>query len=140
MTAPIAEFSAKRAFETLSLSNILTQHYRRRVDVVCEGSVYNAALMSAQVDVIEAREEAARAGEQIYEQNLRSRLEAFQTGRFVLIHLPSQDYFVGDSLLEASDRLREEYPNVSRGEVYARRVGQGPVIQFRTPRVTGEPT
>jgi len=31
--------------------------------------------VSAQADVIEAREEVARAGEQIYEQNLRSLLE-----------------------------------------------------------------
>ena len=106
--------------------------------LVSRRSVYNVDLMSAQADVIEAREEVARAGEHIYEQNLRSLLEPAHTGRLVLIHLPSRDYFLGDSLVEGSDRLREKYPNASRGEVYARRVGQGAVIRARTPRVTGE--
>src|SRR5258708_30140324 len=78
--------------------------------------------MSAQADVIEAREEVAGIGEQIYEQNLRSLLEPAHTGRLVLIHLPSHDYFLGDSLVEGSDRLREKYPNAGRGEVYSRRV------------------
>ena len=95
--------------------------------------------MSAQADIIEAREEAARSGEHIYEQDLRPLLEPAHTGQLVLIHLPSHDYFLGDSLVEASDRLREKYPNASRGEVYTRRVGQGVVIRARTPRVTGEP-
>jgi len=94
--------------------------------------------MSAQANVIEAREEVARAGEHIYEQNLRSLLEPAHTGRLVLIHLPSQDYFLVDSLVEGADRLREKYPNASRGEVYTRRVGQEAVIRARTPRVTGE--
>jgi len=94
--------------------------------------------MSAQANVIEAREEVARAGEHIYEQNLRSLLEPAHTGRLVLIHLPSQDYFLVDSLVEGADRLREKYPSASRGEVYTRRVGQEAVIRARTPRVTGE--
>ena len=101
--------------------------------------VYNVGLMSAQADVIEAREEAARAGEHIYEQSLRSLLEPAHNGRLVLIHLPSHDYFLGDSLMEGSDRLRERYPQSSKGEVYARRVGQPAVVRARTPRVTGEP-
>jgi hypothetical protein len=100
--------------------------------------MYNVGLMSAQADVIEAREEVARAGEHIYEQSLRSLLEPIHTGRLVLIHLPTHDYFVVDSLIEGSNRLREKYPNASRGEVYARRVGQEAVIRARTPRVTGE--
>ena len=91
--------------------------------------------MSAQADVIELREEVARAGEHIYEQNLRSLLEPAHTGRLVLIHLPSRDYFISESLVEGSDRLREKYPDASRGEVYARRVGQSAVVRARTPRV-----
>ncbi len=94
--------------------------------------------MSAQANVIEAREEVARAGEHIYEQKLRSLLEPAHTGRLVLIHLPSQDYFLVDSLVEGADRLREKYPNATRGEVYTRRVGQEAVIRARTPRVAGE--
>ena len=110
----------------------------RELMMCLKKSVYNACLMSAHADVIEVREQVARAGEHIYEQNLRSLLEPAHTGRLVLIHLPSRDYFVSDSLVEGSDRLREKYPNASRGEVYTRRVGQGAVIRGRTPRVTGE--
>ena len=94
--------------------------------------------MSAQADLMELREEVARAGEHIYEQNLRSLLEPAHTGRLVLIHLPSREYFVSDSLVEGSDRLREKYPDASRGEVYTRRVGQSAIVRARTPRVNGE--
>ncbi len=95
--------------------------------------------MSVHANVLEAREEVARAGEHIYEQDLRSLLEPVYNGRLVLIHLPSRDYFLSESLVEGSDRLREKYPNARRGEVYTRRVGQGVVIRGRTPRITGEP-
>jgi hypothetical protein len=53
------------------------------------------------------REEAAEAGERIYERCLQRALEPTHNGRVVAIHIPSQDYFLGDSILEASDRLRE---------------------------------
>ena len=102
-------------------------------------SVYNVGPMSVQLDILQAGEETARAGEHIYEQNLRSLLEPVHSGRLVLIHLPSSDYFVSDSIIEGSDRLREKYPNASRGEIYTRRVGPGTVIRGRTPRVTGQP-
>lgn len=75
-------------------------------------------------------------GESVYERKLRPLLEVFQSDRYVFIHLPSEDYFVGDSLLEASDRLREKYPNAVKGEVYARRVGHLPVFHAHTPRIT----
>jgi len=107
-------------------------------DVVLKDRCIMVDLMSAQVDVIEAREEAARAGEHIYEQNLKSLLEPAHTGRLVLSHLPTHDHFIGDSLVEASDRLREKHPNAGRGEVYTRRIGQGAVIRARTPRVPEE--
>jgi len=95
--------------------------------------------MSTQADVGVMREEAARAGEHIYEQHLKSVLEPSQIGRVVAIHVPSQNYFLGDSLLEASDLLREKYPRASRGEVYARRIGERVLIRARTPRVTRIP-
>ena len=95
--------------------------------------------MSMQAELVEAREEAARIGEHLYEQRLRFLLEPDHNGRVVAIHIPSQEHFLGDSLLEASDHLRRKYPRAGRGEVYARRVGQGAVIRARTPRVTGEP-
>ncbi|HSB10137.1 MAG TPA: hypothetical protein VLM38_11680 [Blastocatellia bacterium] len=92
--------------------------------------------MSTQTDVVAAREETARAGERIYEQRLKAVLEPDHKGRVVAVHIPSEDYFLGDSLLEASDRLRDKYPHAARGDVYARGVGERALIRARTPRVT----
>ena len=91
--------------------------------------------MSTQTDVSAIREEAARAGEDIYEQRLRSVLEPGQRGRVVAIHIPSKEYFLSDSLLEASDGLRNKHPGASRGEVYARRIGEPALMRARTPSV-----
>ncbi len=94
--------------------------------------------MSTQAEVLEAREEAARLGERIYEQRLKTALEPDHSGRIVLIHIPSGDYFLGDSFIELSHRLRKKYPRAGKGEVYARGIGQRAVIRAHTPRVTGE--
>ena len=91
--------------------------------------------MNTQSDVAVMRDEAARAGEHIYQQRLSSVLESDQRGRVVAIYIPSEEYFLGDSLLEASDLLREKYPR-ARGEVYARRIGERVLMRARTPRVT----
>jgi hypothetical protein len=85
------------------------------------------------------RKEVARIGEQIYDRRLKSLLEPQHDGRIVAIHIPTEDYFLGDSLLEVSDRLRERYPGASRGEVYSRGVGWREVIVGRAPRVGGDP-
>jgi hypothetical protein len=92
--------------------------------------------MISQVDTINVRERAAQVGESIYEQYLKSLLEPACLGQFVAIHLPSREYFLGQSLLEAADRLRQKYPNAARGEVYARGVGQRATIHARSPRIT----
>jgi hypothetical protein len=95
-----------------------------------------SGIMSTQADVAVTREEAAQAGEHIYERRLKAVLERHHEGRVVAIHIPSEDYFLGNSLLEASDLLRDRYPLAGRGDVYARRVGERVVIRARTPRVT----
>jgi hypothetical protein len=95
-----------------------------------------SSTMSTQADVAVMREEAARAGERIYERRLKAVLEADSEGSVVAIHIPSEDYFLGDSLPEASDLLREKYPLAAHGDVYARGVGERVVIRARTPRVT----
>lgn len=86
--------------------------------------------------LIEIREEVARMGEQIYE-HLRSALEADHNGQLVAIHIPSQEYFLGDSLLEAACHLREKYPRAGRGEVYTRGIGQPVVIRAHASRLRG---
>ena len=93
--------------------------------------------MSTHADIALIREETAEAGEGIYERRVQSAVEPAHRGRVVAIHIPSQDYFLGDSLLEATDRLREEYPNAVRGEIYTRGVGEQAVMRAHTPRITG---
>ncbi len=84
-----------------------------------------------------SKEDAAQAGETLYAQRLKALLEPACLGQIVAIHLPSQEYFLGRSFLEAADCLRRKYPAAAPGEVYARGVGQRVVIRARTPRVKG---
>jgi hypothetical protein len=99
--------------------------------------LYNTRVVSTQTNLVELREEVARMGEKIYE-HLRSALEPDHNGRLVAIHIPSQDYFLGDSLLEATERLRDKYPRAGRGVVYTRGIGGRAVIRAHSPRVLGE--
>jgi hypothetical protein len=99
--------------------------------------LYNTRVVSTQTNLVEMREEVARMGEEIYE-HLKSALEPDHNGRLVAIHIPSQRYFLGDTLLEASHHLRERYPRAGRGEVYTRGIGQRVVISVHTPRISGD--
>lgn len=93
--------------------------------------------MSTHADIALIREEAAEAGEHIYERRIQSSFEPADIGRIVAIHIPSENYFFGDSILEATDRLRERYPDAGRGDIYTRAVGERAVIRAHTPRITG---
>lgn len=92
--------------------------------------------MSTHADIALIREEAAEAGERIYERRVQSDVEAAHRGRVVAIHIPSQDYCLGDSLLEATDRLREKHPDAALGDIYRRGVGEQAVMRAHTPRIT----
>lgn len=94
--------------------------------------------MSTHADIAVIREETAEAGERIYERRVQPAVEPANRGQVVAIHIPSQDYFLGDSLLEATDRLREEYPNPVPGEIYTRGLGEQAVIRAHTPRIVKE--
>jgi len=91
-------------------------------------------VMSTQTDLLELRDAAAQAGEAIYMEDLSS-LEPEQLGRLVAIHIPTRQYFLGDSLIEASDKLRQKHPTAAPGEVYTRRIGDRGVLHARTPRI-----
>jgi hypothetical protein len=91
----------------------------------------------SEVDTATIRERAAQVGEAIYEQRLKPLLEPAYLGQIVAIHLPSQDYFLGQTFLEAADLLRQKYPTTVYGEIYARRVGHWAAIHLRTPRIRG---
>ncbi len=91
-------------------------------------------VMSIQTGWLELRDLAAQAGEAIYKEELNS-LEPKQLGRLVAIHIPTRQYFLGDSLLEVSDKLRQNHPNAAPGEVYTRRVGERGILDAHTPRI-----
>jgi hypothetical protein len=95
--------------------------------------------MVMHVDSALAREEAAQAGERLYEERLKSILEPTYTGKVVALHVPSEEYFIGESLIEASNRLRESHPQAGLGEIYIRGIGSRAVIFAHTPRVTKVP-
>jgi len=94
--------------------------------------------MAMHLETTIKKDEAAQTGECLYEERLKSLLEPKHNGELVAIHIPSKEYFLGASLLEASDRLRQKYPTAGHGEIYARGVGDRTVIRARTPRVVSK--
>lgn len=52
-------------------------------------------------------EETGRLGDAIYDRDIRSHVEAAHRGRIVSIDVDSGDYAVGDSVIAATDQLRE---------------------------------
>ena len=60
-------------------------------------------------DSITTPEQVARKGEEIYIKKLKSILEPKENGRFVAIDVISEEYFLGDTVLEALEKAREKY-------------------------------
>ena len=76
-------------------------------------------------------EEIVAAGQRIYEEQLRSKLEPQESGRYVVINPHNGDYTVADTTTEAGRIMRSRYPD----EVfYEARVGYDYVSRFVTPR------
>ena len=92
--------------------------------------------MVMHVDTALTREAAAQAGESLYETRLKSILEPSHNGKLVAIYISTKEYFVGESLIEASNRLRERHSQAGPGEIYIRGIGTRAVINAHTPRVT----
>ena len=82
------------------------------------------------------RESTAESGERIYLERLQRILEPIQNGKLVAIYIPSGEYFVGQSLLDVSRRLRKTHKGIGPGDVYIRGIGDRAVIHARTPRAT----
>ena len=97
--------------------------------------IYNA-YMVMHVDTALIREASAQTGERLYEARLKSILEPSHNGKLVAIRLPTKEYFIGESLIEASNRLREKHSEAGPGEIYIRGIGTRAVINAHTPRVT----
>jgi hypothetical protein len=94
-------------------------------------SAYNGRMNT---NLLELRDAAAQVGEAVYDEQVRQ-LEAEESGKFVAIYLPTREYFVETSLIDAADRLYQKYPRARPGEVYTRRIGERPVIFAHTPRI-----
>ncbi len=92
----------------------------------------------AQLEELSAPALTAQRGEAVYLDQLHALLEPECNGQIVAIHLPTQEYFLGRTLLEAADRLRQRHPDARRGETYARAVGsRAAAIRAHSPRVKG---
>jgi hypothetical protein len=74
-----------------------------------------------------SKEEHARMGKRLYEERVRAQVEAGNHGRLVAIDVDSGDYELGDSMLEASNRLIERYPDA---QIWFVRIGHRAVHRF----------
>ena len=72
-------------------------------------------------------EEAGRIGDAIYEREIRPLVETAHHGKIVSIDVDSGDYAVGDSVIAATDRLREQHPDA---DIWSIRIGYGVLRQF----------
>ena len=73
-------------------------------------------------------DETARLGDAIYERNIRAQVEADHHGEIVSIDVASGRWAIGDSVLEAADRLRAQCPDAI--DVWSVRVGHRALYSF----------
>lgn len=74
------------------------------------------------------KEELGEKGQKIYDEILKPLLEPGHKGEIVAIEVESGDYFLGESVLEATGKGREKYPNKV---FYAVRIGYPVVYRHR---------
>lgn len=72
-------------------------------------------------------EDFVRKAEEIYATHLRSVLEPEHSDEFVVIEPDSGDYFLGNTLTEATQAARKSYPN---RWTHAMRVGHRAALHF----------
>ena len=76
------------------------------------------------------KEEIVRLGKEIYERNIRPIVEDDHHGEVVSIDVDSGSWAMGEDVLEAVDRLRDEHNNVIN--VWSERVGYRALVSFGT--------
>ena len=74
------------------------------------------------------KEEIARLGDEVYERDVRGQVETDHHGEIVSIDVDSGSWAIGDSILEAVDRLRVQRPEAI--DVWSLRVGYRAVHKF----------
>lgn len=56
-------------------------------------------------------EQIAEKGQKIYNEKLKTTLEASQKGKFVAVEVETGEHFISDTLLGALQEARTKYPN-----------------------------
>ena len=74
------------------------------------------------------KEEIARLGKRIYERDIRPRVEADHVGEIVSTDVESGRWAMGEGVLEAVDRLREQTPETLN--IWSERVGHRAVASI----------
>ncbi|MDE2803191.1 MAG: hypothetical protein OXK21_09960 [Chloroflexota bacterium] len=75
-----------------------------------------------------SKEEITRLGDEIYERDVRGQVETDHHGEIVSIDVDSGNWAIGDSILDAVDRLRAQCPEAI--DVWSLRVGYQAVHKF----------
>ncbi len=73
------------------------------------------------------KEETARLGEAIYEQDIKTQVEADHHGKVIAIDVDSGDYAIADTASGAAKQLREQRPDAG---VWLMRVGYRTLRHF----------
>ena len=72
--------------------------------------------------------ETTRLAKEIYERDIRRQVEDTHHGEIISIDVESGDWAIGDSVMDATDRLREQRPNAN--DVFSLRIGYGVLRHF----------
>ena len=74
------------------------------------------------------KEEIVRLGKEIYERDIRRQAEADYHGKVVSIDVDTGSWALGDNVIDATDRLREQRPDAIN--VLSERVGYPTLYHF----------
>lgn len=67
-------------------------------------------------------------GEEIYSDKLKRKLLPRDKGKYAAIDIESEDYFIGNTLLEAIKNAKEKYPNK---KFHLVRIGHKAAVSFK---------
>lgn len=70
----------------------------------------------------------ALQGEEIYSSKLKEKFPPRDKGRYAAIDIESEDYFVGNTLLEAIKKAKEKYPDK---KFHLVRIGHKAAVSFK---------
>lgn len=71
--------------------------------------------------------EITKKGQEIYDEKLKNELEPEYNGKFVVIEVESEEYFVDESLEQALEKAKKKFPDKV---FYSTRIGYPGVFTF----------